>query len=131
MAPETSSFIIGALINLFHILYKEYFKTGWSKDGLIRPKKKGSLELSTTEPPISPRGCSMLRLEDVLKQRVSYMHRERFQTPSTHRNEQVRHLAFIFEPSLAVLLATPLNVAESTVANHASEEERVEPRERA
>lgn len=48
---------------------------------------------------------------------------------STHGNEQVGDLTLIFEPSLAVLGATPLDVTQSTVRDHAGEEQRVEPGE--
>lgn len=50
---------------------------------------------------------------------------------NTYRNKQVGHLSFILGPRLAVLVAAALDVTKSTVANHAREEERVEPRERA
>lgn len=50
---------------------------------------------------------------------------------NTYRNKQVGHLSFILSPRLAVLVAATLDVTKSTVADHAREEERVEPRERA
>ena len=49
----------------------------------------------------------------------------------THRNEQIRHPSLILEPGLPVLGPAALDIPQSTVADHASEENRVEPRERA
>lgn len=49
----------------------------------------------------------------------------------THRNEQVRDPSFILEPGLPILGPAALDITQSTVADHACEEEGVEPRERA
>jgi len=53
----------------------------------------------------------------------------RFSETETHGNEQVGDLALVLEPGLTVLGATPLDITQSTVGDHAGEEERVEPRE--
>lgn len=47
----------------------------------------------------------------------------------THGNEEVGHLSLILEPGLAVLGPAPLDITQRTVGDHASKEERVEPRE--
>lgn len=47
----------------------------------------------------------------------------------THRNEEVRHAALIFEPSIAILLPAASDVAPRAVRNHAAEEDWVEPGE--
>lgn len=48
-----------------------------------------------------------------------------------YRNEQVGNLSLVLSPSLTVLVPAALDVTQSTVADHARKEQRVEPRERA
>lgn len=47
----------------------------------------------------------------------------------TYGNEQIGHLALVFQPGFAVLGATTLDVTQGAVGDHAGEEERVEPGE--
>jgi hypothetical protein len=49
----------------------------------------------------------------------------------TYRNKKVRKTPFVLQPRIAILGTAPLNVSRSAVGNHADEEERVEPGERA
>lgn len=55
------------------------------------------------------------------------MIRKAAQWEGTHWNEEVGHLSLILEPGLAVLGSAPLDITQSTVGDHASEEQRVEP----
>ena len=49
----------------------------------------------------------------------------------TYRDEQIRHLSFIFFPSLTILGGTFLNVSVSSMQDHWREESSVEPWKRA
>jgi hypothetical protein len=48
-----------------------------------------------------------------------------------YRNEEVRNALLVLGPCLAILVPAALNIAQSTVGDHACEEQRVEPWERA
>lgn len=48
---------------------------------------------------------------------------------NTHRNEQVGNLLLILSPGLAVLDTAPLDITQSTMGDHASKENGVEPGE--
>lgn len=52
-----------------------------------------------------------------------------WQSSDTHRDEQVGNLLLILSPGLAVLDTAPLDITQSTMGNHAGEEDGVEPRE--